>query len=655
MITSRRRLVVAAVVLLVLTGALLAVIDPFGDASGASSDVDNGSATALATVHRRSLSAREEVTGRLGYSGTYEVIVPVGTPGATLAEDQAAGKQAHAKVAADQQALARAQLTAQAAAPATTAQADLTSATKALAAAQRQLTADRRLGCPPASPSTVTSPNTPSSSASGDGGGTQVGSAESHAGTADITTGPPGVITGTARATTAGAVLSGVVNPRGLATTYYFRYGTSSRLGHRSDVAQAGAGTAPLDVTGSVTGLAADTTYGFQLVATNAAGTTSGAVQTLRTGQSSCAVQQEVVAADRSAVAAAQANLAATQASGGEAVAQAQEQLAADQAIADADDQALAQAQLHASTGSNSTSAALTVTALPEPGVVVHRGQGVYHLDGSAVPLFYGSTIPWRALSVGVADGPDVTQLERNLVALGFEHGGIPDAHFDGVTAAAVRRWQHSLGEPQTGVVNLGAVVVEPGPIRIVTVTATLGQPVQPGAAILSASSTAREVTVDLDATQQSEVKAGDQVIITLPDNSTTPGVVTSVGAVATEPASSGQGAAPSGESSASGSTQTPTITVYIAPSKPQDTGNLDQAPVTVAITTATVRDALVVPVTALLALSGGGYALEVVPRSGPHHLVAVRLGLFDDADGLVQVVGAAVQAGQRVVVPAKP
>ena len=40
-------------------------------------------------------------------------------------------------------------------------------------------------------------------------------------------------------------------------------------------------------------------------------------------------------------------------------------------------------------------------------------------------------------------------------------------------------------------------------------------------------------VTINLDASQQGEVKAGDKVSITLPDGATTPGVVSSVGKVA--------------------------------------------------------------------------------------------------------------------------
>jgi multidrug efflux pump subunit AcrA (membrane-fusion protein) len=71
-----------------------------------------------------------------------------------------------------------------------------------------------------------------------------------------------------------------------------------------------------------------------------------------------------------------------------------------------------------------------------------------------------------------------------------------------------------------------------------------------------------------------------------------------------------------------------------------------------VTITTATVSDALVVPITALLAQAGGGYVVEVAAADGTHRLVDVTLGVFDDADGLVQVTGTGLAAGQQVVVP---
>jgi hypothetical protein len=101
----------------------------------------------------------------------------------------------------------------------------------------------------------------------------------------------------------------------------------------------------------------------------------------------------------------------------------------------------------------------------------------------------------------------------------------------------------------------------------------------------------------------------------------------------------------------ASSGGSTTTIPAYIALAHPRVAGGLDQAPVEVAITTSRAARALIVPVGALLALAGGGYAVETVDARGAHHLVPVTTGLFDDADGLVQVSGA-LSAGEHVVVP---
>jgi multidrug efflux pump subunit AcrA (membrane-fusion protein) len=95
-------------------------------------------------------------------------------------------------------------------------------------------------------------------------------------------------------------------------------------------------------------------------------------------------------------------------------------------------------------------------------------------------------------------------------------------------------------------------------------------------------------------------------------------------------------------------------VPVQIRPTDPSATGSLDQALVEVAITDLTVHDVLAVPVYALLARAGGGYSVEVVAGDGTHHLVRVRVGLFDDAAGMVQVSGAGLAVGQRVVVPSE-
>jgi hypothetical protein len=94
------------------------------------------------------------------------------------------------------------------------------------------------------------------------------------------------------------------------------------------------------------------------------------------------------------------------------------------------------------------------------------------------------------------------------------------------------------------------------------------------------------------------------------------------------------------------------TVTVVVHPTDPAATGTWDQAPVTVNITAASVTNALVVPVDALRVQPGGSYAVEVAGADGSRRLVAVSLGLFDDADGMVQVTGTSLAVGQQVVVP---
>ncbi len=277
-----------------------------------------------------------------------------------------------------------------------------------------------------------------------------------------------------------------------------------------------------------------------------------------------------------------------------------------------------------------------TITQVPSVGDVINQGQPLYHVDGSAVVLLYGATPVYRSLQEGVTDGSDVAQLNWDLVALGYESSTDASsvAHFSSATASALDQLQAALGITQTGTLPLGPAVFLPGAARVASVSATLGSAAAPRSPVLTATSTTRVVTVNLDAAQQSLVKAGDQVQITLPNNQSTPGTVLSVGTVAT-----------------SNNSSPATVPVTVAPTDAAATGTLDQAPVQVAITTATSDNALVVPVNALLALASGGYGLEVVDRDGHHHLVQVTPGLFDDADGLVAVTGTGLAPGMRVVV----
>jgi hypothetical protein len=283
-------------------------------------------------------------------------------------------------------------------------------------------------------------------------------------------------------------------------------------------------------------------------------------------------------------------------------------------------------------------------TSLPQAARVVRCGRELYRVDDEPVLLLCGNVPAWRSLYAGM-EGPDVRQLNRNLVALGYATEDELDPRsdaFGSATSHALGELQEERGRARTSSLKLGDAVFLPGPLRIAKVTATLGTSAGPGTPIAQATSTRRRVDVDLKAAQASSVEVGDAATITLPDNSTTTGVVRRVGTVARA------GKTQSGGSDSSGAT----IPVALALDRPRVAGRLDQAPVGVQITTGRVRDALSVPVTALVARAGGGYAVETVAGDGRQELVEVRLGMFDPADGRVQVESPRLSAGQRVVVP---
>ncbi|HTA10530.1 MAG TPA: hypothetical protein VK836_18555 [Streptosporangiaceae bacterium] len=282
-----------------------------------------------------------------------------------------------------------------------------------------------------------------------------------------------------------------------------------------------------------------------------------------------------------------------------------------------------------------------TLTWLPALGQVISQGQIVYQTgNGSPVVLLYGTVPEWRVMSEGTT-GADVAQLNHDLVALGDASSGNVAGpgwdYFSAATGSGVQLLEEHLGVTSPAAsLSPGQVVFEPGAIRVTQVTGSLGGPA--AGPVLQATSDQQVVSIALDTAQESQVAAGDKVSVTLPGGSSTPGVVASVGTVATSTA--GQG----------GSGSTTTIPVTVTLTDPGAAGTLDQAPVTVYITTATAKDVLAVPVTALQA-QPGGYVVEVTGPGGTRHWVPVSAGpVFDDNSGLVEVDGA-LTPGQRVVV----
>jgi len=277
-----------------------------------------------------------------------------------------------------------------------------------------------------------------------------------------------------------------------------------------------------------------------------------------------------------------------------------------------------------------------TVTDLPDPGTLVRRGHSLYDADDApAAWLLYGSLPAWRDFSSWMSDGEDVRQLERNLRALGYDpdHAMTIDDDWTAATTAAVERFQDDHGLTEDGTLTQGEVVFRPGPTRVGEVHAAVGQRVAPGAQIAELTATDRQITVDLEATRQELAHEGEGVTVDLPTGRTVRGRIADVAKVADPPASEEDVA-------------TIAVTVVLRGRAAHGTG-LDQAPVDVGFARERSKDALAVPVTALLARSGGGFAVEIV-EDGRRRLVPVEPGTY--AEDYVAVSGDGLREGMTVV-----
>ena len=281
-----------------------------------------------------------------------------------------------------------------------------------------------------------------------------------------------------------------------------------------------------------------------------------------------------------------------------------------------------------------------TVTGVRREGAVVRRGGTLFSVDGRGVRLLYGATPLWRRIGPGVSDGADVRQLERNLVALGHDPGGMDvDEDFDSDTAAAIRDWQEAIGVAETGAIEPGQAVFLPGARRVQSVDIEPGTPVQPGLVVLQTTGIEPLVTVAVDARDRSLARRGAAVRVELPSGRTVAGRVADVGAVA------------EAQQSATGEESAPTVDVTVRLRGRAGSDGLEGAPVTVSFEEDRARAVLAVPVEALLALRGGGHAVELIAADGTRTLTAVEAGTF--ADGWVEVSGRGIREGARVVVAA--
>jgi peptidoglycan hydrolase-like protein with peptidoglycan-binding domain len=271
-----------------------------------------------------------------------------------------------------------------------------------------------------------------------------------------------------------------------------------------------------------------------------------------------------------------------------------------------------------------------TVTALPALGSTLRLGDTLAHLDDAPILLLYGALPAYRALSPGTR-GADVRQFERNLYALGYR-GFTVDDYYSAATATAVKTWQHDLGLPRTGTVELGRVFYAPGPVRVDAQKAGLGDAVQPGIGLLTYTGTSMMATVKLDGADKRLARKGAAVSIQLLGGQQVVGKVVKV---------------QTGTAGADGTAKT-IVALSIGQQKAV-AGLEDGASVDVRFTVSERKNVLSVPVAALLAVAEGGYGVEVV-SGGTTRTVAVRTGLF--AGGRVEVSGSGLTVGLQVGMP---
>ncbi|NEA30886.1 peptidoglycan-binding protein [Streptomyces sp. SID13031] len=300
-----------------------------------------------------------------------------------------------------------------------------------------------------------------------------------------------------------------------------------------------------------------------------------------------------------------------------------------------------------------------TITWLPKVGAALEQGDVLFRVDDKPVVLFYGGTPLFRTIGKPAAppktpgtpppstppsappakdkpiEGPDVRVVKENLTVLGF----LPKTTTDKLTAAttkAIKEWQKSLDLAATGVIDPATVIVLPGAVRVDSIKVALGDPAT--ADILGVTATDKVVTLPVDADSTQGIMVGAKVKLTLPNGKATTGTIRSVGTDAAAPPSDGNPA---------DGGKKPQVAAMITLDQQAASTGVDSGPVTVTVPGASRKGVLVVPVAALLALREGGYAVQVV-NGTTSALVGVKTGMF--ADGNVEISGAGLQAGQKVV-----
>ncbi|MFD2792661.1 hypothetical protein ACFS27_03775 [Promicromonospora vindobonensis] len=259
------------------------------------------------------------------------------------------------------------------------------------------------------------------------------------------------------------------------------------------------------------------------------------------------------------------------------------------------------------------------------------------------------------------AGAPDATgQADGDDASAAPDRGGLEKALSEAATT--LDEAEQDLAIAQAEHISPSDVVILDVPrLRVEAVPVRVGDPA--GGEILRWTGTGVHVEATITRSQQASLSGGDAVRITLPNGDGVEGVIASTdsggrpdkeaGAAGGADGGAAEGGAAEGGAAEGGVPGSDTVVVRIDAESQSAISELVGAAVRVEVTTASVVDVLVVPVTALVALAEGGYAVEkVVPGApaGSGTLVPVEVGLV--AEARVEVKSSQLREGDEVLVP---
>lgn len=278
------------------------------------------------------------------------------------------------------------------------------------------------------------------------------------------------------------------------------------------------------------------------------------------------------------------------------------------------------------SSASQSSTSTQTITSIIAVGTAVVAGDLLYTVDNQSVLALYGALPAWRSMSTSSSDGPDIKQLEYNLVALGYDSDRkvTVDDHFDSKTATMVKAWQTGRGDTASGSVPLGSVVFVPTATTALEVTAKLGATVSDGAKIVTLAAAAQEVVIDVPTADQARV---------------TPGLTVAIG----------RGAGTVSLLRSIVRSGAVVVQAVITPTSPIDNVS-NGATVSVSLNIDSLKGVLIAPAQALVSRLDGTYAVQVQAADGS--LTWHTVELLATSGSKVGIRGEGIAEGTTVMVP---